>query len=37
VVRSLTDIQKRWIFYLITLGLALLVALFTGAAGSVVH
>jgi hypothetical protein len=28
VIRSLTEIQKGWIFYLITLGLALLVALF---------
>jgi uncharacterized protein len=33
VVRSLTEVQKGWIFYFITLGLALLVALFgpTGA------
>jgi len=28
VVRSLTEVQKGWIFYLITLGLALLLALF---------
>jgi uncharacterized protein len=28
VVRSLTEVQKAWIFYLISLGLALLVALF---------
>ena len=28
MVRSLTEVQKGWIFYLITLGLALLVALF---------
>jgi len=32
VVRSLREVQKGWIFYLITLGLALLVALF-GPAG----
>ena len=32
MVRSLTEVQKGWIFYLITLGLALLVALF-GPAG----
>jgi membrane protease YdiL (CAAX protease family) len=28
VIRSLTEVQKGWIFYLITLGLALLLALF---------
>ena len=28
MIRSLTEIQKGWIFYLLTLGLALLVALF---------
>jgi len=28
VIRSLNEVQKGWIFYLITLGLALLVALF---------
>jgi hypothetical protein len=28
VIRSLTELQKGWVFYLITLGLALLVALF---------
>jgi uncharacterized protein len=28
VIRSLTELQKGWLFYLITLGLALLVALF---------
>ena len=28
MIRSLTELQKGWIFYLITLGLALLVALF---------
>ena len=28
MIRSLTEVQKGWIFYLITLGLALLLALF---------
>ena len=28
MIRTLKEVQKGWIFYLITLGLALLVALF---------